>query len=103
MAAMFAAIGGGPRLRILRQLLAVHPRGLVTREIQATTGIAGSTLSHHLERLKHADLVTADREKTYIRYRAHAAALEELLQFLYAECCTRNSAIDPAHLAPRRK
>lgn len=92
---MFAALGAEPRLRILRLLLAAHPDGLVVGEIQTETAIAGSTLSHHLEKLKIDDLVTTEREKTFIRYRANTEALQELLGFLYAECCTRNKAIEP--------
>jgi DNA-binding transcriptional ArsR family regulator len=92
---MFAALGAEPRLRILRLLLSAHPEGLVVGEIQGETGIAGSTLSHHLEKLKNDDLVTTVREGTFIRYRANAAALQELLGFLYAECCTRNKAVEP--------
>jgi len=38
------------------------------------------------------------RESTFLRYTANTAALEELLGFLYAECCTRNKAIKPAKI-----
>ena len=92
---MFAALGAEPRLRIVRLLLSAHPDGLVVGEIQSDTGIAGSTLSHHLEKLKNDDLVSTTREGTFIRYRANTDALQELLGFLYAECCTRNKAIEP--------
>jgi len=92
---MFAALGAEPRLRIVRLLLTAHPEGLVVGEIQNETGIVGSTLSHHLEKLKNDELVTTVREGTFIRYRANAVALQELLGFLYAECCTRNKAIEP--------
>src|SRR6516165_7704628 len=54
-----------------------------------------STLSHHLEKLKNEDLVTVRREGTFLWYSANTEALEELLGFLYAECCTRNKAIEP--------
>lgn len=96
---MFAALGAEARLRIVRLLLAAHPDGMVVNEIQAETGVAGSTLSHHLEKLKHDGLVTAEREKAFIRYRANTQALESLLAFLYAECCTRNKAIEPKRVA----
>lgn len=79
----------------MRLLLSSHPEGLVVGEIQNETGIAGSTLSHHLEKLKNDGLVSAEREKAFIRYRASTSALEELLGFLYAECCTRNKAVEP--------
>ena len=96
---MFAALGAEPRLRIVRLLLSAHPDGMVVNEIQEETGVAGSTLSHHLEKLKIDQLVTAEREKAFIRYRANIDALEELLGFLYAECCTRNKAVEPKRIA----
>jgi DNA-binding transcriptional ArsR family regulator len=92
---LFAALGAEPRLRILRLLLSAHPDGLVVGEIQVETEITGSTLSHHLEKLKHDELVTTQREGTFIRYRANTKALQDLLSFLYAECCTRNKAVEP--------
>ena len=90
---MFAAIGAEPRLRIVRLLLAAHPEGLVAGEIQTELGIAASSLSHHLEKLKNEGLITVQRESTFLRYRADTTALGELLGFLYAECCTRNKAV----------
>ena len=97
-AEMFAALGAEPRLRILRALLAAHPDGMVVGEIQNELGIAASTLSHHLERLKNEDLIQVRRESTFLRYTANTTALEELLRFLYAECCTRNKAIKPVKI-----
>jgi ArsR family transcriptional regulator len=38
------------------------------------------------------------RESTFLRYTANTAALEELLQFLYAECCTRSKAVKPEQI-----
>jgi ArsR family transcriptional regulator, arsenate/arsenite/antimonite-responsive transcriptional repressor len=94
-AGMFAAMGTEPRLRILRLLLSAHPHGMVVGGIQAELGISPSTLSHHLEKLRHEGLATASREGTFLRYRADAGALRELLGFLYSECCTRNRAVEP--------
>ena len=92
---MLTAMGTEPRLRIMRLLLASHPDGLVVGEIQSELEIPGSTLSHHLEKLKHEELVTVRREGTYMYYRANTEVLQELLSFLYSECCTRNKAIEP--------
>jgi ArsR family transcriptional regulator len=92
---MFTAMGTEPRLRIMRLLLTAHPDGLVVGEIQAELGISASTLSHHLEKLKNEELVQVSREGTFLRYTANTEALQELLSFLYAECCTRNQAIKP--------
>jgi DNA-binding transcriptional ArsR family regulator len=92
---MFSAMGQEPRLRIMQALLSAHPDGLVVAEIQSELGIPNSTLSHHLDKLKNEDLVQVERESTFLRYRANTEALQELLQFLYAECCTRNKAVKP--------
>jgi ArsR family transcriptional regulator, arsenate/arsenite/antimonite-responsive transcriptional repressor len=90
---MFSAMGTEARLRILRLLLTAHPEGLVVSEIQEELDIPGSTLSHHLDKLKAEDLVRVQRESTFLRYSANTDALRELLGFLYAECCTRNRAV----------
>jgi len=94
-AEMFSAIGTGPRLRIMRLLLSAHPDGMIVGDIQADTGIAGSTLSHHLDKLRQQGLIVVRREGTYLWYSARTESLGELLSFLYAECCTRNRVIEP--------
>ena len=92
---MFAAMGSEPRLRILRLLLSAHPEGMVVGEIAEELDITASTLSHHLEKLKHEGLALVRREGTFLRYLASTDALQQLLGFLYAECCTRNKAVEP--------
>src|SRR5450755_1716680 len=92
---MFSAMGTEPRLRIMRLLLAAHPEGMIASDVGKELGISPSNLSHHLEKLKHEDLVRVRREGTYLWYSANAQALQDLLGFLYAECCTRNKAIEP--------
>jgi DNA-binding transcriptional ArsR family regulator len=78
----------------MRLLLKAHPDGLVVGDIGSELAIPSSTLSHHLEKLKNEDLLTVRREGTYLRYSANPDALQDLLGFLYAECCTRNGAVD---------
>lgn len=95
---MFSAMGTEPRLRIMQLLLTAHPEGLVVSEIQGDLEIPNSTLSHHLDKLRTEGLVEVRRESTFLRYRANTAALQELLQFLYAECCTRNKAVKPEQI-----
>src|SRR5258708_1102502 len=92
---MFSAMGTEARLRIMQLLLSAHPDGLVVGDIQAELEIPNSTLSHHLDKLKSEDLVLVRRESTFLRYTANTEALQQVLQFLYAECCTRNKALNP--------
>ena len=95
---MFSAMGTEPRLRIMQLLLTAHPEGLVVSDIQGELEIPNSTLSHHLDKLKTEGLVEVKRESTFLRYTANTGALQELLQFLYAECCTRNKAVKPEQI-----
>ena len=92
---MFAAMGNDARLRILRLLLSSHPGGMIVGDILEELGIPNSTLSHHLDKLKNEGLVRVRREGTFLWYTANADALQEVLTFLYAECCTRNQAVKP--------
>jgi ArsR family transcriptional regulator len=92
---MFSAMGTESRLRIMQLLLSAHPEGMVVGELQAELDIPNSTLSHHLDKLRNEGLVLVSRESTFLRYTANTEALQEVLQFLYAECCTRNRAIEP--------
>ena len=91
-------MGAEPRLRIVQLLLTAHPQGLVVGDIQDELGIPASTLSHHLDKLKNEELVQVRRDGTFLWYRANTDALQELISFLYAECCTRNKAIEPGEL-----
>jgi len=95
---MFAAMGAEPRLRIMQLLLTAHPQGLVVGDIQEELEIPASTLSHHLDKLKNEELVKVRRDGTFLWYMANLEALQEVMNFLYAECCTRNKAIDPGDL-----
>src|SRR5881628_1840215 len=92
---MLAAMGTEPRLRIMQLLLTACPDGMVVGDIGGELDIPSSTLSLHLDKLKNEDLVKVRREGTFLWYSANSEALQELLGFLYAECCTRNRAVEP--------
>jgi ArsR family transcriptional regulator, arsenate/arsenite/antimonite-responsive transcriptional repressor len=92
-ARQFSALGTEARLRIMQLLLSADPDGLVVGQIQGQLEIPGSTLSHHLDKLKNVGLVGVERESTFLRYQANTAALEEILQFLYLQCCTGNKTL----------
>lgn len=92
---MFAAMGAEQRLQIMRLLLSAHPNGMVVGDILAELKIAPSTLSHHLEKLKHEGLVSVRRDAKFLWYSANTETLQDLITFLYSECCSRSSAIKP--------
>lgn len=99
---MLAAMGAEPRLRVVRLLLAAHPKGLPAGDISSELDITASTLSHHLDRLKRENVVGVRREGTFLWYTANTEALEKLLKFLFAECCTRTTAISPERITLHR-
>ena len=88
-------MGTEPRLRIMQLLLSAHPEGMVVGDIQAEVEIAPSTLSHHLDKLKNEGLVGVRRDKKFLWYTANTTALEDLLGFLFSECCSRTKAVKP--------
>src|SRR5208283_670553 len=95
---MFAAMGAEPRLRIMQLLLTAHPQGLVVGDIQEELEIPASTLSHHLDKLRNEELVKVRREGTFLWYSENLEDLQEVINFLYAECCTRNKAVKPERI-----
>jgi len=99
---MFAALGAEPRLQIVRLLLSAHPDGLIVGDLQTELDIPNSTLSHHLEKLRMEGLVSVRKDKQWLWYSANADALQDLLGFLYAECCTRSNAVEPVKITSAR-
>ena len=92
---MLAAIGAEPRLRITQLLLTAHPEGMVAGEIQQELGISASNLSHHLDKLKNEGVINMKREGSFLRYTANTEGLQDLLTFLFSECCARTKAVRP--------
>ena len=92
---MLAAIGAEPRLRITQLLLTAHPEGMVAGEIQQALGISASNLSHHLDKLKNEGVINMKREGSFLRYTANTEGLQDLLTFLFSECCARTRAVRP--------
>lgn len=95
---MFAALGAEPRLRIVRLLLSAHPDGMIVGDLQTELDIPNSTLSHHLEKLRMEGLVSVRKDKQWLWYSANADALQDLLGFLYSECCTRSNVVEPVKI-----
>ncbi len=98
MAATFAALGQPSRLKIVRLLLSAYPKGLPAGEIQKELGIAGATLTHHLDKLRQVGIVTSEKDRQWIWYSVREKALTRLLDFLFEECCTRNHVVSIEHI-----
>lgn len=81
------ALGNGTRLEIFRLLVRAGNPGLSVGDVQDRTGVARSTLSHHLHRLIAVGLVAQERHGTTLICRADFQAMRETLAFLVEECC----------------
>lgn len=84
----FAAMGSESRLKVLKALIRAGKPGLTVGEIQDRTGIAPSTLAHHLKFLAAGGLIAQEKAGRSIINRASFGALEGLAQFILSECCT---------------
>jgi ArsR family transcriptional regulator len=60
----------------MRLLLSAHPDGMVVVDIITELGATASTLSHHMEKLKHEGLVKVQPESIFLRYSGNADALQ---------------------------
>ena len=83
-----AALGNPTRLSIYHLLVRAGAPGMTVGRIQAELGVPGSTLSHHLKHLLAVDLVEQERDGTSLVCCAKFDRMDELLDFLTAECCT---------------
>lgn len=87
IAGRLEALGNETRLEIYRALVRAGMEGLPVGELQKRTGVARSTLSHHLHKLISAGLVYQERQATTLLCRADFPAMEETIGYLVRECC----------------
>src|SRR5262245_38697090 len=90
-AEQFNALGHPARLAILRYVVQGGPQGTAAGDIQSKLDIPASTLSHHLEKLSSAGLLSSRREGTFIYYFPNFDALRVLTNYLWEDCCKRGS------------
>ena len=90
----FAAMGSEARLSVLQVLVRAGHAGLTIGEVQDRTGIAPSTLAHHLKFLAAAGLVDQQKSGRAVINRAAYGTLEHLAGYILNECCADSSAAD---------
>jgi ArsR family transcriptional regulator, arsenate/arsenite/antimonite-responsive transcriptional repressor len=88
----FAAMGSEARLQVLKVLVRAGEPGLPVGNIQQLTGIAPSTLAHHLKFLAAGGLITQHKVGRATISRASYAQLHALADFILAECCVETKA-----------
>ncbi|MCG7572870.1 helix-turn-helix domain-containing protein [Phaeobacter sp. CNT1-3] len=83
----FGAMGSEARLDVLRILIRAGAAGLSVSEIQERSGIAPSTLAHHLKFLAAGNVVLQERQGRSTITRANFDHLRLLADYILCECC----------------
>ena len=95
-APILAELGNETRLAIVRLLVRAGDDGLTVGDVQRATGVPGSTLSHHLGRLRGVGLVSQTRSGSALWCRADLERIRATADFLIEECCA-DMKQPPAH------
>jgi len=83
----FIALGQESRLNVYRLIVQKGDHGLLPAQIHEMLGIPNATLSFHLKELYQANLITVERQSRNLIYRPNPGIVEDLSQFLLANCC----------------
>jgi ArsR family transcriptional regulator len=86
------ALAHESRLDIFRLLMQAGPEGLPAGKISERLGLPSTTLSFHLNQLKHADLVTFRRDGRSLIYSAAYPVMNALLAYMTENCCKGEAA-----------
>jgi ArsR family transcriptional regulator len=87
---IFESLASGVRLDVYRLLVKNAPDGLVAGEIATQLALPPTNLSFHLKALTQAGLLSVTQEGRYQRYRANLMLMQDLIDYLTAECCACN-------------
>jgi DNA-binding transcriptional ArsR family regulator len=85
---VFESLASGVRLDVFRLLVKQGPQGLVAGEISTALELPPTNLSFHLKALTQARLLSVTQEGRFQRYRANIPLVQELIDYLTAECCS---------------
>lgn len=87
-----AALAQESRLAVFRWLVELGPEGACPGDIAAKLELSPTTLSFHLKALQHVNLIAADKNGRFIRYRANFTVMQALLDYLTQNCCGGDTA-----------
>ncbi|MCW8808727.1 MAG: metalloregulator ArsR/SmtB family transcription factor [Rhodanobacter sp.] len=85
--ACLGALAQEHRLNLFRLLVQAGDEGMAVGELAQATGLAGATLTNHLNILRRAGMVSDERRGRVIQCRASYLQMNELLGFLTDNCC----------------
>jgi arsenate reductase len=80
-------LGHAQRMAVFRLLVRRYPDAVPAGELAAALDIKPSTLSVYLAALKRVGLITQTRHGTSLRYCAEIAAVEQVMDYMFRDCC----------------
>jgi ArsR family transcriptional regulator len=84
---VLAALAQDNRLDVFRLLVQAGREGMSAGRVAETLGLAPNTLTFHFDRLRHAGLVSVQREGRSMIYTARYDTMNALVGFLTDNCC----------------
>ncbi len=84
---LFESLSSGIRLDIFRLLVKTGPDGMIAGDIATALALPANNASFHLKTLTQGGLLRVEQQGRYQRYRANMALMNELIDYLTAECC----------------
>src|SRR4051812_30655032 len=94
--AALSALAHEHRLAAYRLLIEAGPDGLPAGSIAERLGMPPSSLTFHLQQMRHAGLVTQRRASRRIIYAMGPAAMNGLVAYLTENCCGGQASCAPA-------
>jgi DNA-binding transcriptional ArsR family regulator len=91
----FSSLSQETRLKVFRLLIEYGRDGAVPGRIAEELGIPANTLSFHLSHMSKAGLVSSAKNGRSVTYYADTELIEELIGYLRANCCARESKSKP--------
>lgn len=76
---VFKALNDPARREILRML---QKQDMTAGDIASKFEMSAPSISHHLDKLKRAGLVTTVKQGQFIHYSINAAIIEDILQYI---------------------
>ncbi len=80
------------RLQVFKLLIEYGKDGTEPSKLAEELGVPANTLSFHLAHMSKARLVSSKKNGRSITYYANNRLVEDLIDFLKAHCCVRQSA-----------
>jgi len=91
----FSSLSQETRLKVFRLLLEYGRDGTMPTKIAEELDMPANTLSFHLSHMSRAGLVTSKKDGRSITYFANTELIEDLIGYLQANCCARESKSTP--------